>query len=236
MPPSTPLFRPGQFFAERDIAAERILTVVCLLVFSLPLGIWGVGQVLKARIDGTVMVENPNRPSESFCEGAPASMDVGCDAPAQIEQNVDAVLSEAINQLIGPALLGIVIVIVVVGGLLHFGSWLLGSENGATASFTVAIWGLVPSLFSLLFGIGLLFVLVDPITVTTETDPAVLTEQIQADLKPLQRLSPLITGITTLWSGIIWRFGLLHKRGLSPGEATGVAGSVAVIIWFLSFV
>jgi hypothetical protein len=89
---------------------------------------------------------------------------------------------------------------------------------------------------SLVFGIGLLFVLVDPITVTTATDPTVLTAQIQADLNPLQRWSPLITGITTLWSGIIWRFGLLHKRGLSPGEATGVAGTVAVTVWFLSFV
>jgi hypothetical protein len=163
-------------------------------------------------------------------------MDVGCDAPAQIEQNVDSVLSESISQLIGPAFLGILIVIVLVGGLLHFGSWVLGGENGAAASFAVALWGLVPSLVSLLFGIGLLFVLVDPITVTTETDPAVVTDKIQADLKPLQQWSPLITGITTLWSGIIWRFGLIHKRGLSRGEATGVAGTIAVIVWLLSFV
>ncbi|MFC6873497.1 YIP1 family protein [Halobellus marinus] len=236
MPPSTPLLRPDRFFAERDTAAGRILLVFCLLVFSLPLGIWGVGQVLKLRIDGTVLVENPNRPSERFCEGAPASMDVGCDAPAQIEQNIDTVLSEAIGQLIGPALLGTLIVIVVVGGLLHFGSWVLGGENGVAASFAVALWGLVPSVVSLLFGLGLLFVLVDPMTVTPASDPAVVTAQLQTDLTPLQQWSPLITGITTLWSAIIWRFGLQHIRGLSSGAATGVAGSVAVLLWLGSFV
>jgi hypothetical protein len=89
---------------------------------------------------------------------------------------------------------------------------------------------------SLLFGIGLLFVLVNPITVTTETDPAVVRAQIQADLKPLRRWSPLLTGVTTLWSALIWRFGLLDKRGLTSGEATGVAGTVAVIVWLLSVV
>jgi hypothetical protein len=236
MPPSTPLLRPDRFFAQRDTAAGRILLVLCVIVFSLPVGIWGVGQVLKLRIDGTVLVENPNRPSERFCEGAPASMDVGCDAPAQIEQNIDTVLSEAIGQLIGPALLGTLIVIVVVGGLLYVGSWVLGGENGVAASFAVAIWGLVPSVVSLLFGLGLLFVLVDPMTVTPASDPAVVTAQLQTDLTPLQQWSPVITGITTLWSAIIWRFGLQHTRGVSSGAATGVAGSVAVLLWLGSFV
>jgi hypothetical protein len=66
-------------------------------------------------------------------------MDVGCDAPAQIERNIDTVFAEAIGQLIAPTLLGSLIVLVLVGGLLHFGSWLLGGENGAAASFAVAL-------------------------------------------------------------------------------------------------
>lgn len=236
MPPRTPLVRPDRFFAGRDFHGLRILAVALLLVVSLPVGVWSVGWVLRERIDGTVMVDNPNRPSEHFCEGAPESMDTGCDTPAQIEQNIDAVLSEAIGQFIGPAVLGILIAIVLVGGLLHVGSWMLGGENGVAASFAVGLWGLVPSLFSLFFGIGLLFVFVDPMTVTPESNPAVLTDQLRADLEPVERWSPLLAAITTLWSGIIWRFGLLYKRGVTGGEATGVAGSVALIFLVLSLV
>jgi len=66
MPPFTPLFRPDQFFAEQDFHAGRITAVGLLLVFSHPIGVWGVSWVLQERIDGTVMVDNPNRPSESF--------------------------------------------------------------------------------------------------------------------------------------------------------------------------
>lgn len=236
MPPITPLLRPDRFFAEQDFHGLRILTVALLLIVSLPIGVWSLGWVLQERMDGTVMVDNPNRPPESFCEGASKSTDMGCDAPAQIERNIDAVLSEAIGQLIGPAVLGILIVIVLIGGLLHAGSWMLGGENGPAASFAVGLWGLVPSLFSLLIGVGLLFVLVDPLTVTPESNSAVVTDQIRADLKPLEKWRPLLTGITMLWSGIIWRFGLLYKRGLTGGEATGVAGSVAIIFWLLSLV
>ena len=236
MPPLTPLIRPDRFFAEQEFHGTRLTAVALLLVFSIPVGIWGAGWVLQERIDGTGTVDNPNRPSESFCEGVPASMDVGCDGPAQIERNIDAVLSEAIGEFMGPAVLGSLVGIVVVGGLLHAGSRMFDGENDAAASFAVALWGLVPTLFSLVIGIALLYVFVDPMTVTPDSDPSVLLDRLQADLQPIEQWGPLVTGITALWSGIIWRFGLLHKQGLTPGEATGVAGSVAVIFWFLLLV
>jgi len=163
-------------------------------------------------------------------------IDIGCDTSAQVDRNIDHLLSEATGQYMGLALVGILIVIVLVGGLLHAGSWVLGGEGGAVASFTIALWGLVPSLFSLLLGVGLLFVMIDPLTVTPDSNLTVLMDKFQADLKPLEQWGPLFTGITALWSGTVWRFGLLHKRGLAPSEATGVAGGVALVFWLLSLV
>ncbi|RZV06110.1 Yip1-like protein [Natrinema hispanicum] len=236
MPPFTLLFRPDRFFAERDFHTRRIIAVTLLFVFSHPIGVWGVSWILQERIDGTVMIDNPNRPSESFCKAAPGSIETGCDAPAQVDRNVDTLLSEATGQVIGLVFLGILIVIVLAACLLHAGSWVLGGEGGAATSFAVAIWGLVPILFNLLLGVGLLYMMVDPVTVTPDSNPTVWMDEFQADLKPLEQLKPLFTGITTLWSGIIWRFGLLHKRGLAPGEATGLAGSVALVFWLLTLI
>lgn len=236
MPPVTPLFRPCRFFVSRDFHAMRIITVTFIIVFSLPIGIWGVGWVLQERIDGTVMIDNPNRPSQSFCEGAPTSMDMGCGAPAQIERNIDAVISEAITQVTGSAFLGVFIVILLVGGLLHVGSWMVGGENGVAASFAIALWGLVPTLFSIVLGIGLLFVFIDPMTVTPDSDPTVLRDRVLTNINSLEQWGALFSGITTLWGGLIWRCGLKHRRGLSSAAATGVAGSVVLIFWLLSLV
>jgi hypothetical protein len=236
MPPATPLLRPGRFFAERGIDGPRTLAVALAVLGSLPLGILGVGYVLRARIDGTVRVDNPNRPSERFCEGMANSMDLGCDEPAQIERNIDAILSEAVGELIGPALIGIVLAVLLIGGALHAGSWLFDGENGVKASFAVAIWGLLPSLISLFVGVLLLFVVLDPITVTPRDDPSVMTERVRADLAPLLRWQPLLSGATTLWSGVVWRAGHVEARGLTSGEATGVAGIVAILTWVLSLV
>jgi len=236
MPPATPLLRPGTFFTDRDPNGGHALVLTLLHLISVPLAVWGVGQVLKARVDGTVMVDNPNRPSEQFCEHAAASMDVGCDAPAQIERNIDAILADAIGQLIGPALLGVAIVLVLVGGALHVGAWTFNGENGVGTSFAVALWGLVPSLVGLVVGAAVLFVVLDPLTVTTSDDPAVMAEWIRTELAPLLRWQPLFTGATTLWSAIIWRSGLVHSQGLDNGSATLTAGTIAVLFWILSLV
>ena len=233
MPPRTPLVRPDRFFAERAIYGGRVLALVILHVFSLPLAVWGVGQVLQARIDGTVLVQNPNRPSEQFCEGAPTSMDM-CDAPAHVERNIDTLLADQAGELLAPALLGIGSVIVLVGSALHVGAWLFDGSSGFGTSFTVALWGLVPLLFSLLAGIALLYVFLDPSTVTPESDPVVLAERVQAALVPVQQVQPLLTTVTALWSGLIWRFGLQHKQGLTSGTATATAGAVVGLIWLLS--
>lgn len=235
-PPRTPLLRPDRFFADQEFHGIRITVVALLVIFSLPIGMMGVGWVLQERIDGTVMVDNPDRPSTQFCENAPDSMGMGCDEPAKIERNIDAVISEAIGNLLGEAVLGVLLAISVVGGLLHVGSRLCGGSNGLPASFAIALWGLVPTLCSLLFGIASLFILIEPMTVTPNSDPAVLIGQIRADIQPIEQWRPIATGFTTLWGGVIWRFGLIHKQGLTPGGATAVAGSVALIFWLLSTV
>lgn len=233
MPPYTPLLRPDRFFAERDISRVRMLVIALLAVATFPLAMWGVEWILRAHIDGTVMVDNPDRPSEPYCEVR--FMNPECDAPAHVERNFDAALSEALGQFTELFIVVSLVMVVLIGGLLHAGSWLVDGENGVRASFAVALWGQVPGLLGLVFTLGLAYVLLDPMTVTPDSDLAVLADRIRTDLQPLVTWGPLLSGVITLWSGIIWRFGLQHKRGLTGSEATAVAGSVAVGFWLLSF-
>lgn len=231
MPPRTPLLRPDRFFAERDLHANRLLVVAIVLVLSLPVAVWGVGWVLTDHVDGTVMVDNPARPPDAFCEGAPESMAEGCDAPAQVERNVDGLLREALNELMAPALLGFPIALGIVAGLLHAGSWMAGGTGGVGESIAVALWGLVPSVFALPVAIGLMALLLDPVTVSSGSDLEFLVEAVRADLQPLVTWGPVISGVTTVWGAAIWRYGLEHKRGLDGVAATLVAGIVAVLFW-----
>lgn len=231
MPPHTPLLRPDRFFAERDLHANRLLVVGVVLVLSLPIAIWGVGWVLTDHVDGTVMVDNPERPPDTFCESAPETMADGCDAPAQIEQDVDVLIREAMGEFMGPALVGFPIVLALVAGLLHVGSWMADGTGGIGESIAVALWGLVPSIMTLPVAIGLMALLLDPMTVSPGSDLSLLVDEVRADLQPMLTWGPVISGVTTLWGAAIWRFGLEHERGLDAVEATILAGIVAVLFW-----
>ena len=236
MPPRTPLLRPDRFFAERELNGLRLLVVAVVLVFSVPVAVSGVGWIVTERVDGTVMVDNPNRPPEAFCQGAPDSMDAGCDAPAEVERDVDGPINDAMGQFMGPALLGFPIVLLLVGLALHAGSWLADGTNGAVRSFAVALWGLAPSLVGLVLALAVMWLVYDPLTVTPETDPSVLVEHTRWELQPLLRWGPVVSGLTTLWGAIIWRYGLVEERGLPGTEASVVAGVTAVLFWGLSLV
>lgn len=236
MRPRTPLLRPDRFFAERELNDLRLLVVATILVVSVPAAVSGVGWVLTERVDGTVMVDNPERPSEAFCQGAPDSMDAGCDAPAEVERNVDGPIDDAMGEFVGPALVGFPLVVLLVGLLLHAGSWLADGTNGPARSFAVALWGLVPSLLGLAFALAVTWLVYDPLTVTPETDPSVLVEHTRRELTPLTTWGPVVSGLVTLWGAVIWRYGLVEERGLRGAEASAVAGVTAVLLWGASVV
>lgn len=236
MKPRTPLLRPDRFFAERELNGLRLLLVAVVLTFSVPVAVSGLGWIMTERVDGTIVVDNPNRPSESYCENAPAIADQGCDAPAQIQQDVDVSIQRAVDDLLGPSILALPLGLVVFGGLLHAGSWLLEGDGGAARSFAVALWGMVPSTFSLVVLLVVVYATFEPLTVTPDTGASAFGDHLVAELQPAFRIAPVASAVTALWSGAIWRFGLVHERGLSGGEATGVAGGVAVLSFLVTLI
>ena len=236
MKPQTPLLRPDRFFAERELNGLRLLLVAVVLTFSVPVAVSGLGWIVTERVDGTVVVDNPDRPSEAYCENAPETMAEGCDAPAQIEQDVDVSIDRAVGDLLGASILAVPLGLLVYGGLLHAGSWLLDGENGAARSFAVALWGMAPSVFSLVVLLLVVYATFDPLSVTPDTGTSAFGDHLRTALRPAMRVAPVLSAVTALWGGVIWRFGLVHERGLSGGEATGIAGSVAVLSFLVTLI
>jgi hypothetical protein len=232
-----------------------VLLVAVLVTLSGPVTVAGVGLIVVDRVDGTVRVDNPARPSETFCESASGEMaaDAGCGAPARIERDVDAELWDALERFVGLSVIAFPLWVLVVGTALHAGSWLFGpgggsaseqgddgvagdgpssdraADGGVAASVAVALWGTVPSLVGVAVLLAAMWLTFDPLTVTPETAPSALVEHTTAALRPVERLAPVVGVLSAVWSGAIWRFGLEHARGLSAGAATGVAGATALL-------
>lgn len=233
MSPRTPLLRPDRYFATREFDCLRVMAVLGLLVFAGPATLYGIGWILAANIDGTVMVDNPDRPPDFVCDnGFDSQMyeEGACDRPAEVERNVDTVLWSALQELVGPAFLAFPLAFLVTGVLLHTGAWLVEGGDGVVPTFGVAAWGMLPSLVGVLVMLPLMAVWLDPITVLPGQNPGAGLDPIVSQLEGLRRVTPIVTVVTAVWGGLIWRYGLEHYRGLDAGAARLVAGLTALIV------
>lgn len=232
-PPSTPLVRLGRYFAERAIDERRVLALVGLLALAGPAAVYGVTWIFTAHVDGTVMVDNPDRPADFVCESDSEVFDQsGCSEPREVERDADGVIRSSMDDLLWVSLAGGPLVWLLSGILLHAGSWLSAPENGVVESFGVAAWGLVPTLVGILLLLPVLFVLFEPVTMTPGSEAAVL-DAIRADVETFRSVAVVVTLATTAWGATVWRYGLEHERGLDGTRAWVVAGVVAAVLFLL---
>lgn len=229
MPPLTPLVRADRYFAERDLDGLRVLAVVGVVTVAVVAVFYGMGWIVASHVDGTVVVDNPERPPDPICQDETDVYDQsGCDQPRTIERDVDSQIWAAWDGTVGQLLIAVPLTWLSVGILLHAGSWLMGSEDGLVHSFAVAAWGLVPMVVNSIVVLVILYITFDPITVTPATQDTVL-ESVQAPFQMLEPIWTIVTIVTVVWSAIIWRYGLEYKRGLSGPSAWLVAGIAAAL-------
>ncbi|WP_424004861.1 YIP1 family protein (plasmid) [Haloarcula salina] len=234
MAPRTPLLRPDRYFRAREPDLARGLVVAALVTAASVALVGGLGVVFTEKIDGTVMVDNPNRPSEAFCDSDPNSMftemsEVGfdCDAPAEIERDIDPIIRDALGGFYGSMLVGLPIVLLVTAVILHVGTALCGGRGGFGNSFAVSAWGFAPVLVTMPLGLAALWVLMDPVTITPETAPAVLKRTVIGSLQPWLPVATALNVASTAWGAVIWTFGLQWGRDVSRAQAAAVAAVTA---------
>lgn len=232
MPPRTPLLRPDRYFAERDLHLGRVFLVFGLVLAS-ALGLtYGVGYVLTTHVDGTVLVDNPDRPPEAFCDAEWDSTvfdQEDCDAPRHVERNVNPIVRRAVGELAGPLLVGMLFVVAGVTLVVHVGSWLAGGTNGLTASFAVSVWGMAPLVATVPLSLAVLSFVIEPVTVSAAGDPTAAFADLEAQIRAHGWIGTVSSVVNAVWSGAIWKFGLEHERELSGRAATAVAGAVALL-------
>lgn len=232
MAPRTPLLRPDRYFSERRASFARALGVVALVTVATVVAVYVLGWIFTNRVDGSVMVDNPARPPDGIC-GDDFFDQTGCDQPKEIERNIDPIIDSAVGKVAVQVIWAMPLGWILIGLFLHVGSWLAGGENGSSASFTVAAWGMVPTMASLAIGLAVLYFTFDPVTVTPGDDPTVFRDQVLGEFGALRTAGTVLGVVTAVWSGVIWRFGLEHARRLSAGGATAVA-AVATVLGILT--
>lgn len=243
MSPRTPLVHPGRYFSDREPDRARGLVAAALFTAATAGLVFGVGAVFADRIDGTVTVDNPDRPPEAFCDSAGGNPfestsvpGFDCSAPEKIERNVDAVLNDAVGQLLGPALVGAPVGLLVAAASLHAGTALAGGRGGFGATFTVTAWGFVPAVVAMPVSLALLWLTMDPVIVTPATDPETLRTTVTGSFDPHSPPLLAVNLAATAWSAVVWTAGLEHCRDVSRGGAGTVAVAVAGLFALLSLV
>jgi hypothetical protein len=233
MAPQTPLLRPKSYFQSRDLDAGRVLLAVGLVLVTALGLVYGVGYVLTSTVDGTVLVDNPDRPPEAFCDGSvdpPGYDEDACNEPKQVERNIDPIIDRAIGEVAGFMFLGMALVLAGFTLVVHVGSWLAGGSNGLAASFAVTVWGMTPIVVTAPLALVVLSMTLDPVTLDAATDPASAFADLEAQLQSATWLGTLSSLVGAAWSAVIWKFGLEHRRDLTSGAATAVAAVTALVL------
>lgn len=232
MSPWTPLLRPDRYFADREPTIARIAVVFVVLLAAGPTVVYGVGWVLTSNVDGTVVVDNPTRPPDWVCEDTPSedsAFDQGCDEPKEVERNVDAILWDAMDRFMGPAFIAYPLAAGIVTLLLHGGVKLVGRSRGLFRTFAVAAWGIVPGLLFIPVTLVAFWLVLDPVTVTPGDDPSVVLQPLEANLRAVGPYTTAAGVLSAVWGGVIWRFGIEDQHDVNGGDATMVAGIVALL-------
>lgn len=113
-------------------------------------------------------------------------------------------------------------------------SWICEGKGDFMRTLEFVGYGFIPSIMGGLISAVLVYTFVSTVHLPQIVDPTmaeVTFKQIEqiAKQSPIMRLSSIVVIIFTLWSGIIWAFGLKHARNLSTKTAL-IAVGIPVIV------
>lgn len=248
----TPLLRPGEFFAERTpLRVAPAVGVVLLVAVATTAGTGLLGMLFAEQIEGTMTVDNENRPPDWVCEdsaggstgdstdgttdsgtavSAESMLQEGCDEPKTREVSASKLMMDAFAERLPFVFLGPFIAWLAFAVVLHLLSGALGGSNGFGQTLAVAGWGLLPSILRMVAVLILGYFFVQGLSLSS--DPEVLTRQVEA-LKDTARSWPMVlVGLAeAAWQGYVWAHGLANAREMNLGDAAMAAGLLAVAVF-----
>lgn len=255
----TPLLRPGEFFAERTpLRVAPAVGVVLLVAVATTAGTGLLGVLFAEQIEGTMTVDNENRPPDWLCEdstggstgdstdgttgaadgttdsgtavSAESMLQEGCDEPKTREVSASKLLMDAFAERLPFVFLGPFLAWLAFAVVLHLLSGALGGSNGFGQTLAVAGWGLLPSILRTVVVLILGYFFVQGLSLSS--DPEVLARQVES-LRDTARSWPMVlVGLAeAAWQGYVWAHGLSHAREMNLGDAAMAAGLLAAAVF-----
>lgn len=234
----TLLTDPDSFFADRaeTLGVAEGLGTALLVSFLLTLvvgaGLFGLAQ----QLDGTVVVDNPDRPPEPYCEtfneSAPGfdGNSTGCTAPKTVERDVGTLFWRAASGELPVLFVGVLVVWLGLALALYVAATLAGGRGSAGATAAVAAYGMVPSVLSALVAAALLVALAvrADLTVTSPESFLASVRGLVSGASGAALAAVQVGGVA--WQVYVWTFGLAHVHDVPVRRAGGVAGLVGALL------
>lgn len=229
------LLRPAAFFDRHPPSATLPVAsgVVVVLAVALAASVLLVGSMLAGAVDGTVTVDNPDRPPDRVCERHGDDPDSvfgdGCDEPATLERDAGSLVYEAATDYVGPALAAPFLLWLIGGAVLYVVAWLANGSPSVAGAYALAGWAALPELFRLAVGLLALQHALAGLTIT-DLDGAVAA--VEAAIAPVEPVLALATVLAVVWQWYLLSGGLVRDADLSWSAAATAVG-VPMLVWLL---
>lgn len=227
------LVEPWTFFRRRNGDLDGIRGVVVGaaasfgLVTVLGVALW----FLSRQFSGTVTMDNPARPADTFCNGTQFenTTPAGCSEPARIDREMGSLVWERASELLPWLFFGALVVFFLSAVGLYAGSWLAEGDGSFGATLEVTAWGMIPSVVGTVVAGVVLVGFASQMDLSAD-DP----EQVLQQFRAIQRgVSGLTLGavqlLTATWQAYVWAGGLFAVQDLHKKTAGGIAAFVSLV-------
>ncbi|MFD1646280.1 YIP1 family protein [Haloarchaeobius litoreus] len=219
------LLDPRAFFEDRGTASTLPVAALAVvgLAIALAVGVTVMAGILAGAVQGTVMVDNPDRPPQGICDafGNDSPATEGCDEPAEIERDAGSLVREAANGFIGTVVVAPFLLWLAGGVTVYLGGVLAGGDTSLSGSFSIAGWVAVPEFGRLAAGlVAIQFALADVTITNLESAP----EAVRTAIAPVEPYIALATVLTAAWQLHILSAGLAVEADVDRPRAAVVTG------------
>ena len=199
------LTNPNKFFETRMKGEERLMLPVLIVLIS---------GIIKG---GTVAF---------FVVGISQQM-FSPEAYQEVHSLADASGRHGFIIMITSAFVAWLVIAAIFFGI----SWTYEGKGDFMRTLEFVGYGFIPSIMGGLISAVLVYHFVSTVHLPQIVDPTMVEVTFKQIVKqsPIMQLSSIVVIIFTLWSGIIWAFGLKHARNLSTKNALITVGIPVIV-------
>lgn len=215
---------PSAFFAERPPADSLKTAFGLVVLFSLCLTVafFLLGFILAGTIDGTIAIDNPDRPPAMICDTHQDATTLNCDEPETVDRDGGELIQEAVYDRIWMPIVGPFFIWILGGIALFTAGRLGGGRPSFDGALSLAGWATIPEFVRLAAGLVGLQVVLRNVTVSD-------LDGVESVVVPaIESVHPILTVVSLLVAG--WQWHLLSGGLSAEADISKAAAAVGVAI------